>query len=237
MSPPLMGTVTAATADQYTIKTDAGAVYTVHLADRTRIVKMPPFERRQRGQGSAEGQSNAEPQGSGEGQGNGEGQGMGGRGRGMGGNPPQVLKPTDIKVGDVIQVRGEVDETAKSVPAMFIVQLDPERVAMIREQNAKFGQTWLMGRVTAVNETKVTLMGSVDNAPHTFVADEDTIFRHRRDPITLADIQVGDIVRVDGAVKDGVFTAKRVNSMGAPPANSTVPRNPPAAPVPPQQQQ
>jgi hypothetical protein len=202
----LMGTVTAAAADQYTIKTDAGDVYTVHLSADTRIVKMPAFQRRE-----------------------------GGQGRGMGGNPPQQLKPTDIKIGDVIQVRGQVDEAAKSVPAMLVVQLDPERVAQMREMNANFGKTWLMGRVTAINETKITLTGSLDNAPHSFFADENTTFRQRRDPITLADIQVGDMVRADGAVKDGVFTATTVNSMSAPPAgNPTVPRvQPPAgAPLP-----
>ena len=201
----LMGTVTAAAADQYTIKTDAGDVYTVHLSADTRIVKMPAFQRREGGQGNGEGQGNG-----------------GGQGRGMGGNPPQQLKPTDIKVGDVIQVRGQVDETTKSVPAMFVVQLDPERVAQMREMNANFGKTWLMGRVTAINETKVTLTGSLDNAPHSFVADENTTFRRRRDPITLADVQVGDMVRVEGAVKDGVFTATSVNSMGAPPPPATI---------------
>jgi len=39
-------------------------------------------------------------------------------------------------------------------------------------------------------------------------------FRKRHDPITLADIQVGDTVRADGAVKDGVFTATNVNVLG-----------------------
>ncbi len=218
----LMGTVTAAAADQYTIKTDAGDVYTVHFSADTRIFKMPAYARREGGEGN------------GGGQGNGEGGGQGRwQGRGMGGNPPQQLKPTDIKVGDVIQVRGQIDETAKSVPAMFIVQLDPERVAQIREMNANFGKTWLMGRVTAIDGVKVTLTGTLDNASHSFVADENTTFRQRRDPITLADIKEGDMVRVDGAVKDGVFTATSVNSMGAPPpaGSATVPRVPPPPPA------
>jgi hypothetical protein len=152
----------------------------------------------------------------------------------MGGNPPQQLKPADIKVGDVIQVRGQIDETAKSVPAMFIVELDPERVAQMREMNANFGKTWLMGRVTAVDGTKVTVTGSLDNAPHSFVADENTTFRQRRDPITLADIQVGDMVRAEGAVKDGVFAAASVTSMGVPPppGSATMPRVPPPPPPP-----
>ncbi len=154
----------------------------------------------------------------------------------MGGNPPQQLKPTDIKVGDIIQVRGQMDEAAKSVPAMFIVELDPERVAQMREMNANFGKTWLMGKVTAIDGTKVTVTGSLDNVPHSFVADENTTFRQRRDPITLADIQVGDMVRAEGALKDGVFVAASVNSMGAPPpGNTTVPRVQEPLPAPPPQ--
>jgi hypothetical protein len=94
--------------------------------------------------------------------------------------------------------------------------------------------------VTAINGTTITLTGALDNAPHTVVADENTTFRRRRDPITLADIQVGDTVRVEGAVKDGVFTATAVGiggMMGGPPANgpsgppsSAPPGPPPGAP-------
>jgi len=56
----------------------------------------------------------------------------------------------------------------------------------------------------------------VDNAEHTFVADENTSFRRRREPVTLADIQVGSNVRVDGTVKEGVFVASTVSLMGPP---------------------
>jgi len=227
----LWGTVTEAAADQYTIKTDAGGVYTVHVSTDTRIFKMPAFQRREGGQSNGGGQGNSAGQGNGGGQANGGQAGWQGRGMG-GGNPPQQLKPADIKVGDIIQVRGQVDEAAKSVPAMFIVELDPDRVAQMREMNANFGKTWLMGKVTAVDGAKVTVTGSLDNAPHSFVVDENTTFRQRRDPITLADIHVGDMVRAEGAVKDGVFTATTVSSMGAPPPPGSMPRNPPPPPPP-----
>ena len=151
------------------------------------------------------------------------------RSEGGGGNPPPSLKPSEIKVGDAIGVMGEVDAAAKSVGAVVIVQMDPERVRLMREQQANYGKSWLMGKVTAINETTVTLLGSVDNAAHAFVADEDTTFRKRREPITLADIQVGDVVRVEGAVKDGVFVAASVAVMPAG-GTPTVPRN--AAPAP-----
>jgi hypothetical protein len=207
----LMGTVTDVAADHYTIKTDAGDVYTVHFSSNTRIVKQGAG---MRGPGGGMGMSG--------------GMGMGGRMGGGRGNPPQEIKPSDIKAGDVVSAMGNIDASAKSVDATAIVQVDPERVKQIREMEANFGKTWLMGRVTAIDGTKVTLTGMVDNAPHTFVADESTLFRRHREPVTLADIQVGDMVRVDGAVKNGVFTATTVNvggMMGG--GMPTVPRNTP----------
>jgi hypothetical protein len=86
-----VGTVTEAAADHYTIKTEVGDIYTVHFSVNTRIVKQPAGQIR-RGQG----------------QGQGQGQGDGGER-----TPPQAIKATDIKVGDVIAASGEVDANAK----------------------------------------------------------------------------------------------------------------------------
>jgi hypothetical protein len=224
----LMGTVTEVAADHYTIKTETGDLYTVHFTSNTRITKQAPGMRDPGGGG-----------GQGNGGGGGYGRGPGGNGGGgYGGNPPQEIKATDIKVGDVIAAAGDIDAAAKSVGAMRIVQLDPDAAKRMQEQAAGFGKTWLQGKVTAINGTTITLTGALDNAPHTVVADENTTFRQRRDPITLADIQVGDTVRADGAVSNGVFTATAVSiggGMGGPPPNG--PPGPPssAPPGPPPQ--
>jgi hypothetical protein len=218
----LMGTVTEAAADHYTIKTDAGETYTVHFSVNTRMMKQGAGAR-DRGERGQTGQAGQARQG-------GEG---GERGQGAGdGNPPQPIKPTDIKVGDAIAAMGEIDAPAKSVGATAILQIDPERAKQMREMQANYGKTWLMGKVTAIDGVKVTLMGGIDKATHTFVADENTTFRKRRDPITLADIQVGDTVRVEGAMKDGTFLATMVNAMGAQGPSPTVPRDatPPSQP-------
>ena len=197
------GTVTQVAADHFVIKNEAGEVYTIHFSVNTRFVKSAP-----RPAGAAnDGQPGASAT---RGGGNG---GRGGWGGGQG-EPPVAIKATDIKVGDVIVAGGEMDEAAKSVGAIGVMQLDPERVKQMREMEANFGKTWLMGRVTAVNETKVTLESNVDHASHAFVADENTTFRKRRDPITLADVQVGDTVRVEGAIKAGAFVATNVAVMG-----------------------
>jgi hypothetical protein len=203
-----MGTVTEVAPDHYTIKTETGETYTVHYSVNTRILKQ---------------QAQAHTRGEG-------GQSAGGEGGNRGGgNPPTPLKATDIKVGDAIAAMGDVDANAKSIGAMVVLQIDPERAKQMREMEANYGKTWLMGKVTAIDGVKVTLAGSIDHTPHTFVADENTTFRKHRDPITLADIQVGDTVRVEGALKDGGFLATSVNAMG-PPSGGTpnVPR--PASP-------
>jgi hypothetical protein len=216
----VLGTVTEVAADHYTIKTDAGLTYIVHYSVNTRILKQQPPP-----PGSSQG--NAAARGAGQSAGQGQGQ-WAGRGEGRGGNPPQPIKPTDIKVGDAITAMGEVDAAAKSVGAVAIVQLDPERAKQMREMQANFGKTWIAGKVTAIDGVKVTLMGALDDKTHSFVADENTTFRKRRDPITLADIQVGDTVRAEGAIKDGAFLATSVNAMVPPPAGA--PSGAPGAP-------
>lgn len=208
----VLGTVTEMAADRFIVKTEMGEVYTVRFSADTRFVKERP-----RGPG-------------------GDGQRMGGGyGRG-GGNPPQEIKATDIKIGDAIGAMGEIDAAAKSVGAVRIVLLDPETAKRMQEMAANYGKTWLEGKVTAISGTTITLAGALDNSPHTIAADENTTFRRRRDPITLADIQAGDTIRVEGALKNGVFTATTVNvggMMGGPPPNgpsgppSGVPSGPP----------
>ena len=133
-----------------------------------------------------------------------------------------MIKATDIKVGDAINAAGDIDATAKSVGATRIALLDPDTAKRMQEMAANFGKTWLQGKVTAINETTITLTGALDNVPHTVVADENTTFRKRRDPVTLADIQVGDNIQAVGALKNDVFIATAVNvggGMGGPPPN------------------
>ena len=191
----ILGTVTEAASDHFTVRTELGEVYIVHFGVNTRIVKAPE---RRRGQGDAEGAA-----------------------------PPLALKPTDIKVGDAITAGGEMDQAAKSVGAVFIALIDPERAKQMREMESQFGKTWLMGRVTAIDGVKVTLQGGPGNASHNFVADENTIFRKRRDPVTLGDVQIGDAVRVEGSEKDGAFLATSVAVMGAPLGAAQVLQAPP----------
>jgi hypothetical protein len=185
----ITGTVSEASASHFTVKAFEGDVYTVQFGDNTRFMKM---------QG-----------------------GMGGRGRmrgqgGVGGNPPQQIKPGEIKVGDAIMARGEVNSSSKAVGATAIMLLNPQVAQRMQQMAADYGKTWLMGKVTAIEGTKVTLMGSQDHAPHSFVVNENTKFREQRNPITLADIKTGETVRVQGSSSGDTFTASGVNVMRTP---------------------
>lgn len=207
-----VGTVTEAAADHFMVKTELGEVYKVYFSVNTRLMKQPPGGPSQRQGGRYRG---AEP---------GE--------EGAMRTPPQPIKAAEIKVGDVIAASGEVDANAKTLGAVFVMLIDPERAKEMRAMEANYGKTWLAGRVKAIEEVKVSLDGGPDRAVHSFVADENTTFRKRRDPITLADVQVGDMVRVEGAVKDGTFVATTVSVMTPPPngpRGGDEPGQPPAA--------
>jgi hypothetical protein len=141
--------------------------------------------------------------------------------------PPQPIKAADIKVGDAIASTGELDTAAKSVGAVAIFLIDPERARQMREMRDNYGKTWLMGKVSVIHEVTVTLQGGPDNSSHTFMADENTTFRKRREPITLADVQAGDVVRVEGSIKNGTFLATTVVVMGPPPERDNRPASPP----------
>ena len=203
----VMGMVTEVDSDHFLIRNAANEVYTIHFSANTHFVKQPP---RQPGRESGQ-----------------EGTDRGPGRMGMGsGNPPTPIKATDIKVGDAIGAGGETDDQARSVGAVFVMLIDPERAKAMREMQANFGKTWLMGKVTAINETKVTVHSEVDHADHTFVADEDTTFRKRGEPITLGDVQTGDNVRIEGVSKDGQFVATTVSVMGFPGARGGPARAP-----------
>ena len=115
----------------------------------------------------------------------------------------QPAKVTDIHTGDMLMIGGEVDATAKTVGAAFIAVVDAERVRKMREE---LGKSWVAGKITAIDETKITIQ-RIDGVTQTIAVDENTSFRKRRDSITLAEVKVGDNMSARGAVKDGTFVA------------------------------
>lgn len=180
----VMGAVSEAAPDHIVVNSYLGATYTIHLSEKTRFLKQPPM-------------------------------GAPGEGRREAGNwQASELKATDIKPGLDVEVQGELNDAQKTVEATAIVVMDAPRAAAMRERMQSWGKSWLMGKVTAIDEAKLTVQGSIDNLPHVIVADENTQLRKRREPITLADVAVGDQVMVEGAAKAGSFAATSINVMG-----------------------
>ncbi len=117
-------------------------------------------------------------------------------------------KLSDFKVGDTVMVAGK---TAGD-------DLVADRVIDRSEQMKRFreglGKEFVTGQVTAINDTKVTVLRP-DQQTQTFEVDENTSFRKQRESITLADIKPGDRIFARGQLKDNVFVASEV-SVGGP---------------------
>ncbi len=152
---------------------------------------------------------------------------------------PEPVKVSDIHVGDAVMAGGEIDAKAKTVGAVFVMVLTPEQAAQARKMREDFGKTWTAGEVTAIKDLDITIKRR-DGVTQTVSVDENTSFKKREDSITLADIQVGDVLRATGALKGSSFLAATVNvgRMGGPGGEGRGPRpdQPPAAaaPAPPQ---
>ncbi len=202
----LMGAVTEAGADHFVVKTETGELYTVHFSVNTRIMRQPAGGRRLNFDGNlASEASGSRPRG-------GNGAGGDDSADSLDRQVPATIKPLDIKVGDLITAGGEMDVAQKSVGAIVIMQIDAERAKELREMQANFGKTWLAGRITSIEGTRITIEGMLDRASHAIDVDENTSFRQRRESITLADIKPGEQLRAEGSNKDGNFRATVINA-------------------------
>ena len=105
---------------------------------------------------------------------------------------------------------GVVDAKAKTVGAVFVVDIDANQV---RQARADFGKTWVMGKVTAIHELKITIERANDKQTQTVAVDENTSFRKRREDVTLADVKVGDFISAQGALHADTFLATTLRIM------------------------
>jgi Domain of unknown function (DUF5666) len=169
------GTVTAAAANSFTIRTDEGETYQVLYSPNTHLMK-----------------------------------------------DRQPIAAGDVHVGDMLMAGGLVDPKAKTVGAVFVVDIDAKEV---RDARAAFGKTWVMGKVTAIHELKITIERAGDKQTQTVAVDENTSFRKRREDVTLADVKVGDTISAQGALHADTFLATALRIM--------TPREPGQAPGPP----
>jgi hypothetical protein len=157
------GTVTAAAASSFTIRTDEGDTYQVLYSANSRLVK-----------------------------------------------DGQPIEASDIHVGDMLMAAGIVDAKAKTVGAVLLVDIDANEV---RNARAAFGKTWVMGKVTAIHELRITIERAGDKQAQVLAVDENTSFRKRREDVTLADVKVGDMISAQGALHADTFLATTLRIM------------------------
>lgn len=122
-----------------------------------------------------------------------------------------LIKISDLHVGDMVAAIGDKDPKAKTLGAVFVVVIDREQYAKIR---ADFGKTWTTGVVQSINGTNIVIKRP-DKVTQTIAVDENTSFRRHREDITLPDIKVGDNVTARGALQNRSFLATVV-SVGRP---------------------
>jgi hypothetical protein len=85
----------------------------------------------------------------------------------------EQAKIGDIHVGDMVGAGGEIDPANKTVHALFVSVVDAEQVKKMRES---LGKTWISGKVTAIDDTKLTILRS-DKVSQVIEVDEDTSFK------------------------------------------------------------
>jgi hypothetical protein len=122
----------------------------------------------------------------------------------------QPIEAADIHVGDMLMAGGLVDAKAKTVGAVLLYDIDAQEV---RKARASFGKTWVMGKVTAVHELRITIERAGDKQAQVVAVDENTSFRKRREDVTLADVKVGDTINADGAIHGDSFLATNLRIM------------------------
>ncbi len=186
--PRFSGLVTAVTSTSVTAKNEAGVSYTITITGDTRLMR-----------------------------------------RGAAGTPPDEINPSDIKVNDVITAMGEIDDTAHTVQASIVLDVTGDLAAALRANEANLGKTWVAGKVTAIDGTTITVLRN-DGVSQKITADTSTSFVRAPqrgggggggapaapDPITLADIKVGDNISATGALKGDSFVPDHVTAGGQP---------------------
>ena len=87
------------------------------------------------------------------------------------GRDPEKL--ADIHVGDGVGAMGELDQPNRTVHALMLFVVDQEQIKKARES---LGKTTIAGRVTAIDEVKLTVLRP-DGVSQVIQVDEDTSFK------------------------------------------------------------
>jgi Cu/Ag efflux protein CusF len=120
-------------------------------------------------------------------------------------------KLADLKVGDMVFVRGEQKD---GIWQAEVVAERPAGGMGMGGQGGNFrenmGKTFIIGEVTAINGTQLTIKRP-DDVTQNITVDENTSFHKDNESVTLTDLKVGDHVFGRGELKDNVFVPSQLN--------------------------
>jgi hypothetical protein len=119
----------------------------------------------------------------------------------------EPAKVADLKPGFGVMAFGQADATA--VNTLHAVYAGYQTAEEVKARLADLGKTWIGGKVTAIEGTKITVTvqvpGQAAAGNKTFEVDETTVFKKGREEVTLADVKPGDYVMGRGGLKGGTF--------------------------------
>src|ERR1700761_1396463 len=138
----------------------------------------------------------------------------------------QPIEAADVHVGDMLMAGGLGDAKARTGGAGLDIYIDAKEVQQAR---ATFGKTWVMGKVTAIHDLKITIERAGDKQTQVVAVDENTSFRKRREDVTLADVKVGDTISAQGALHADTFLVTTLRIM--PPRAPGQPAGGPGVPI------
>jgi len=129
----------------------------------------------------------------------------------------EPAKFSDLKVGDMVFVRGEKNGDNSWQAEMVGVRTGGGSPDNFR---GGMGKRFIAGEIKSINGTQLTIQRQ-DGSAQTISVDENTSFRKAGESVTLADFKAGDHVYGRGELKNGVFVPTVLN-FGEP--NSGMPR-------------
>jgi preprotein translocase subunit YajC len=139
----------------------------------------------------------------------------------------EAARLSDLKVGDIVFVRGE--ENPDHTWSAEMIGTRPnggfgggpggggpqgDRGGSGGERPAGvLGQDYIFGEVKTIDAPKLTILRP-DNVTQTVELNEETSLRKGRDSITMADVQPGDHIMIRGGMQANAFQPKSVMVIG-----------------------
>jgi preprotein translocase subunit YajC len=138
----------------------------------------------------------------------------------------QPAKLEDIKAGDVVFVRGELNNGI--LQSRMVGVVNPQMLERMQQggtgggfsggrgggagegfNREDWGKKFILGEVKAINETRLTI-ARPDGQTAEIEVDENTSFKRGNESVTFPEIKVGDFVRGPGELKNHVFVTKEL---------------------------